>query len=234
MTDSDLKPKSVLFVEHDENWRRNFYNFVSPCHSVILAANSSEALSILRTTEDIGVVVIGHDEHQDHDFECMEETYKEFPWITRILGSSPTNKPAKMAIETAHIYRFLPRPWQPNDIHITLKLAFREHEKQIKFQNIDRTHYIKFENDCEIWLKNTIEANAEKKELHTGLCELSDTFAKKVIEAENWPDISGHLVCELDRRASEILNRTLEHASFSHLNSHNNQSQSERDFGTLH
>jgi len=97
---------------------------------IYLANSAQEALSILKQ-EKISVIITDQRMPEMSGVELLKKTYKEYPMIVRIILTGYTDiEELIQAINAAHIYRYLTKPWNNEELKFIAKQALERFELQ--------------------------------------------------------------------------------------------------------
>ena len=120
--------------------------FRTPKYELFTAQSPDQALEILKA-KDIGVMIcdqrLGHNT-QGTDF--LEQTKQQYPEISRILLTGYfSSQIAKQSVAKSEVYRFLTKPWNDEDLRITVDNSWQRHK--LMKQNRDLINVIRSQND---------------------------------------------------------------------------------------
>jgi response regulator RpfG family c-di-GMP phosphodiesterase len=111
-------PLSILCVDDESNilntLRRLFRNEE---YQVLTATSGEEGLAILKTTENIGLILSDQRMPEMTGSEFLQEARELFPDISRLILTGYTDVGAAMdAINRGGAYRFLTKPWNGHEL----------------------------------------------------------------------------------------------------------------------
>ena len=97
---------------------------------IYLANSAQEALSILKQ-EKISVIITDQRMPEMSGVELLKKVYKEHPMTVRIILTGFTDiEDLIQAINAAHIYRYLTKPWNNEELKFIVKQALEKFELQ--------------------------------------------------------------------------------------------------------
>jgi len=128
---------------------------------IYMAQSAAEALSILEQ-EKISVIITDQRMPEMSGVELLKKTYKEYPMIVRIILTGYTDiEELIQAINAAHIYRYLTKPWNNEELKFIAKQALERFELQA--ENVGLNTDLKTKN------KELHEKEKELKYINKGL-----------------------------------------------------------------
>ena len=128
-----MRKYTILIVDDEENILRSLNRlFTSEGYNVITAKNAEEGLEFLHN-EKIDLVISDQKMPGMTGIEFLEQTIEDFPDLIRIIltGHAELND-ALRAINEGCIYKFILKPWNNEDIKITVKRALEQRELILK------------------------------------------------------------------------------------------------------
>lgn len=121
--DVDVRP-SVLFVDDETNILSSLNRLFRPKNYLIFMASSGEDALLILDKHKIDVVVSDMRMPEMNGAEFLEQVKIKWPSTVRILLTGYTDMSAAIdAINKAGIYRYLSKPWEDNDIQLTVENA---------------------------------------------------------------------------------------------------------------
>ncbi|MBS0240205.1 MAG: response regulator [Proteobacteria bacterium] len=115
---ADRKSETILFVDDEPLSLKYFKSSIGKYANVVTASSPEAALQILATPgNDISVVVSDERMPRDSGVSFLSEVRKSWPSTVRILTSAYANiDNLQQAINGAAIYRFVPKPWNLDEL----------------------------------------------------------------------------------------------------------------------
>ncbi|MDD3801602.1 MAG: response regulator [Desulfuromonas thiophila] len=116
----------ILFVDDEPNvlkaLRRLFLDYDQ--YEVLCATSGGEGLELLAQQPDIRVVVSDYRMPQMNGVEFLREVNSRLPQTVRIVLSGFADAAAVVeAINVGHIYKFIPKPWNDDELRIDIANA---------------------------------------------------------------------------------------------------------------
>jgi DNA-binding response OmpR family regulator len=127
----------ILFVDDDENVLFSIKRTLRTANFDLLTAYSGkEGLSILENTT-VGVIVSDMKMPAMNGAEFLKEAINIRPDAVRIILSAYSDSDNIMAaVNEGSIWRYISKPWDSNDLKMTLKNALDLYEKNIEMQEL--------------------------------------------------------------------------------------------------
>jgi len=101
----------------------------NPEYNVLSATNGEDALAIIEQ-KDIALILADHRMPGMTGVELMERTWEKHPDITRvILTGYPDEKVLMDAINMGHVYSFITKPWETEEIMETVREGIAVYER---------------------------------------------------------------------------------------------------------
>ncbi len=149
---------TVLFVDDEANILSSLKRLFRPCgYRIFTAESGAQALEIMQH-ESIDIVVSDMRMPQMNGAQFLEQVNAKWPDTIRILLTGHAEIGATIdAINKGHIYRYISKPWEDNDIVLSIKQAL--HQKQLELANRGLEELTRKQNEE---LKD-LNANLEQK-----------------------------------------------------------------------
>jgi len=125
MNESPNKEHLILFVDDEEKTRKYFARLFGQNFEVILAEDGLQALEMFRENMDrIGVVVTDQRMPNMTGSQLLEKVAELKPSCVRILSTAYADVDAAVeSVNKGGIYRYVTKPWEVNDLEMTLARA---------------------------------------------------------------------------------------------------------------
>lgn len=135
---------NILFVDDEENNLLALKSTFRKKYNVFTALNVESAWELIHQ-EDIHIVISDQRMPGQSGVEFLEKLYFSKPDIVRILLTGYEDiKPVIEAINKGRIYRYVSKPWEENDLLITLDNAYEKYKTQrllqIKNQELQKAY----------------------------------------------------------------------------------------------
>ncbi len=132
-----MSQHKILIVEDEEFVRRALERLLMrDGYTVLSAPGAEEALAILEK-EEVDIVISDHLMPGMKGLEFLEIVRKRRPETLRIIltGFADTDMVIE-AINKGEVYRFLTKPWNDDDLRLTVRLALRHQETERKYRDL--------------------------------------------------------------------------------------------------
>jgi len=135
--------------------------FIDNNYTIITAASGPEGISILEK-EHVQLVISDYRMPSMSGVEFLREVYKRWPNTVRIVLSGYADVSAIVgAINEGHIYKFIPKPWNDDELKVTISNAL---ERYFLFKkNTELTAELKNKNDELLELNDQLQKLYEEQ-----------------------------------------------------------------------
>jgi two-component system probable response regulator PhcQ len=124
---------TILFVDDEPLSLKYFKASVGKYANVLTACSAEAAMEILASEGDqISVVVSDERMPRDSGVAFLSSVRKSWPSAVRVLTSAYHNVDLQQAINGAAIHRFLPKPWNLDELCSAMQEALRVERKDAK------------------------------------------------------------------------------------------------------
>jgi two-component system probable response regulator PhcQ len=119
----DYKQFAILYVDDEEMSLRSFTRAFEDQFRVLTATNARDGLKILEAHKhEIGLLMTDQKMPGEKGIWLLEKARQIQPNIVRVLATAFSEYDvAVAAINTGAIYKFVSKPWEPEELEITLK-----------------------------------------------------------------------------------------------------------------
>ncbi len=131
-------PVQILCVDDERNVLRALQRvFLDEDYTLHTALSGSEGLEILSGNPEIQVVISDYRMPEMDGVEFLREVCSRYPDTVRIVLSGYADTAAVVdAINEGQIYRFIPKPWNDDELRVTIANALesyflKEHNRQL-------------------------------------------------------------------------------------------------------
>jgi putative nucleotidyltransferase with HDIG domain len=156
-SDNNKKAK-ILVVDDEESNLRTLRRILRSQYSVLTANSGTEGIEILRQNKDVALILSDQRMPYMTGSQFLGEAIKLSPNSIRFLITGYSDLDAVVdAINTGHIYRYITKPWNPDELLIDVKravehfVATKENQRLSKFNE-------KLVDDLKELLINTVSA----------------------------------------------------------------------------
>ncbi len=120
--------------------------FMDSEYEVLTASSSGEGLDLLSSTQPIQVVISDYRMPGINGVEFLQEVCRTWPQTVRIVLSGYADTASIVsAINEGEIYKFIPKPWNDDELKITIANALERYILHKK--NIELTEELQDKNE---------------------------------------------------------------------------------------
>ena len=128
----NLKPR-ILYVDDDQENLRTFRRIFRKYYDVLLAESGAEGLEILQTQTPIPVIITDQRMPEMTGIEFLDHSIRLSPESIRIIITGFTDVQALIdAINMGRVYRYITKPWDEQELYVTIKRAVESYELKIR------------------------------------------------------------------------------------------------------
>lgn len=128
MTDSDRH--TILVVDDEESILKLLEYTFKPEYRVLTAANGAEGLKILQK-EEPALIIADQRMPEMSGSEFLEKSISIYPDAIRMVLTGYTDiESAIAAINSGHVYRYLTKPWEDDELLLNVKRALESYDLQ--------------------------------------------------------------------------------------------------------
>lgn len=137
----------ILCVDDEENVLRALKRlFLEDDYEILTATSGDEGLEILEGSEPIYVVISDYRMPEMDGIEFLKQVRKRWPDIIRIVLSGYADIASVVdAINEGHIYKFMPKPWNDDELKVTIANAVERYFLHVK--NVRLTEELRNANE---------------------------------------------------------------------------------------
>ena len=138
----------ILFVDDEPNALKYFEKAFSQYFNIMTAENAAEGWEVIQNRQnEIGILMTDQRMPGEPGVKLLEKVRKSYPKIIRILVTAYADLDSAIeAVNSGSIYKYISKPWDINELQITLMRAFdffmvqneRDHLVQEKMSVIQR------------------------------------------------------------------------------------------------
>jgi two-component system NtrC family sensor kinase len=192
----------ILCVDDERNVLRSLERiFIDDDYEILTATSAEEGLRILENNGPFQVVISDYRMPAMDGVEFLKEVYRRWPDTVRIVLSGYADTAAIVsAINEGRIYKFIPKPWDDNELRVTVanaleRYALQKHNRELMAE-LSRA------NDE---LEQKVKQRTSELELRNHALTFSQCMLDALPVAVAGIDINGMIV-QSSRRAAEIFN----------------------------
>jgi signal transduction histidine kinase len=153
----------VLYVDDDKENLTGFKASLSRTFQILTAENPQEALTMLRSTSnDIGVVLVDYKMPNEDGISFVDRIKDEFPDLIFIITSAWADMDVVIkAMNMNCFYGFIQKPWNYDELRITLKNALEHFETRCDNKRLN-AELLQQNTALEVAVRREKEANRVK------------------------------------------------------------------------
>lgn len=208
------QPTRILCVDDEKNVLRSLERiFLDDDYDILTAQSGEEGLELLETAEEVQVVISDYRMPGMNGVDFLREVFKLRPESIRIVLSGYADTAAVVAaINEGKIYKFIPKPWNDDELRFTVAKAIEAFT--IQRQNWQLAEELRLKNDELKELNGQLERLVEKRTAELVLQNRALVQARNVLE--NLPVgvlgiATDGTVVQVNREAAELLGIPPEH-----------------------
>lgn len=121
----DYQRHAILFVDDEANSRKFFKRLFGKKFRIYEAEDGVEALKVFREhANEIGIIVTDQRMPNETGVEFLSKIAADYPDIIKILSTAYTDIDAAIgSVNQGGIFRYITKPWDINELEITLRRA---------------------------------------------------------------------------------------------------------------
>lgn len=199
--DSSLGEKMVkiLFVDDEPNilkaLRRLFID--EDDYELMIAESGDEGLKILEQEDNVSVVVSDYRMPGMNGVEFLSKVHERWPKTIRIVLSGYADTASVVeAINIGHIYKFIPKPWNDDELRVNISNAVETCSLNQKNDKLSEELTLKNKElgTLNIGLEEIIRERTEALELHSQVLQLSQDILDTLPVAVLGIDVEDNIV----------------------------------------
>ncbi len=151
------EPVKILCVDDEKSVLRALQRLLLDSdYEIITSGSGSEGIDILKEEKDIQLVISDYRMPMMNGVDFLKEVYQLRPETVRIVLSGYADTASIVeAINEGKIYKFIPKPWDDNDLKITIDKALEHYFERQK--NIRLTRELETKNAELVSINNNLE-----------------------------------------------------------------------------
>jgi two-component system NtrC family sensor kinase len=193
----------ILCVDDERNVLRALERiFLDDNYEIVLAGSGDEGLKILEESGLFQVVISDYRMPVMNGVEFLKEVYARWPETVRIVLSGYADAGAIVAaINEGHIYRFIPKPWNDDELRITIQNCLERYFLQKRNQEL--LAELGAANQA---LEEKVQLRTEQLELRNRALEFSQSLLGNMPVGVAGIDCNGMIAYCNDRAAKLLKN----------------------------
>lgn len=212
---------TLLFVDDETNVLSSLKRLFRPSGYRIFAAESGAQGLEIMAREPVDIVISDMRMPEMNGAQFLQKVYEQWPDTVRILLTGYAEISATIdAVNKGHIYRYISKPWEDNDILLAIKQALRQ--KQLEQENKGLEELTRKQNeelkDLNANLEQKVRARTEELRQTMGFLEVAHdklkqgfitsirVFSNLIEMREGVMAGHSHRVAELSRAIAQQMN----------------------------
>jgi len=137
----------ILFVDDEKNVLRSLERtFLDEEYEILTASSGNEGLAILENVSPVQVVISDYRMPEMNGVDFLREVCKKWPDTVRIVLSGYADSASIVsAINEGEIYKFIPKPWNDDELKVTIINALERY--CLNKKNIELADALKAKNE---------------------------------------------------------------------------------------
>jgi two-component system NtrC family sensor kinase len=137
----------ILFVDDEKNVLRSLQRtFMDDDYEILTASSGAEGLLLLEQVSPIHLVISDYRMPEMTGVDFLREVVKKWPDTVRIVLSGYADTASIVsAINDGHIYKFIPKPWNDDELRVNIINALEKYF--ISKKNLELTNELTIKNE---------------------------------------------------------------------------------------
>lgn len=203
-------PAKILFVDDELNVLKSLQRlFMDEEYELFTASSGAEGLDILREEQGVQVVVSDYRMPEMNGVDFLKEVYGQWPNTVRIVLSGYADTGSIVgAINEGQIYRFIPKPWNDDELKVHIAKAFemyflRRKNRRLTEELQESNEELKLINEN---LEKRVRERTEEVLFHNVVLEKSQNILNSLPVGVLGLDESG-LIVQCNNMAGALLSK---------------------------
>lgn len=191
----------ILCVDDERNVLRALERiFLDDDYEIVLAGSGDEGLKTMEESGPFQVVISDYRMPVMNGVEFLKAVYERWPETVRIVLSGYADAGAIVAaINEGHIYRFIPKPWNDDELRVTIQNCLERYFLQKN--NHELLDQLAVANQA---LEQKVQQRTEQLELRNRALEFSQSLLGNLPVGVAGIDING-MIAYCNDRAAKLL-----------------------------
>ena len=171
--DTFEEPVKILCVDDERNVLRALERiFLDDDYEIVIAGSGDEGLQAMEESGPFQVVISDYRMPIMNGVEFLRAVYERWPETVRIVLSGYADAAAIVAaINDGHIYKFIPKPWNDDELRVTIQNCLERYFLQKK--NRELLEQLALANQA---LEEKVQRRTEQLELRNRALEFSQNL----------------------------------------------------------
>lgn len=185
-TQPQTEQHTLLFVDDEENILNALRRiFRKEPYRILTTTKPQEGLDLIKSNP-VSLVLSDHRMPEMEGTEFLSHVQQAKPYIVRIMLTGYADiKAAVNAINQSQVYRFISKPWNDDDLRITVREALRQYDLVIL--NRELTDLVKKQNQELSYINRSLESRVKERtrdleEKNTELVNLNHKLDASFVE----------------------------------------------------
>lgn len=202
---------SILVVDDEPQVLKSLKNLLRLEYNVVGAAHATEAMEILQR-EKIHVVMTDHRMPETTGVELLRSVHERYPDVMRLLFTGYADVKAVIdAVNKGHVYRYITKPWDPQELQAILRDACTRQELIVERQHLVQELQKK---NSELQQANELKSafiKVASHEFRTPIAILSALSTLALLDQNNADVLTDHLqhIGKAVDRLQRLVNQTI-------------------------
>ncbi len=174
---------TILCVDDEKNVLKSLERlFLDTDYEILTASSGEDGLNLMKSNENIQIVMSDYRMPQMNGVEFLKEVCALRPETVRIVlsGYADTSSIVE-AINEGQIYKFIPKPWNDDELKVTISNALEHYFMQQK--NIQLTKELEIKNQELLKINNNLEKLVEERTLDLQLQNRILTSSQNILDS---------------------------------------------------
>ncbi|NOY65598.1 MAG: response regulator [Nitrospirae bacterium] len=157
------EPIKILCIDDERNVLRSLKRvFLEDDYEILTAESGKEGLEILKSEQPVQIVISDYRMPGMNGVDFLKAVYENWPDTVRIVLSGYADTASVVeAINEGQIYKFIPKPWNDNDLRVTISNAIERYF--LHKRNRELTEQLKQKNKQLQEINKNLELLVEKR-----------------------------------------------------------------------
>ena len=123
----------ILYIDDDAENLRTFKRLFRKEYEILLAESGEEGLQLLQEHAPISIIITDQRMPEMTGIEFLDQSIRISPDSIRMILTGFTDVQALIdAINTGRVYRYITKPWDEQELYVTLKRAIDSYDLKIR------------------------------------------------------------------------------------------------------
>lgn len=157
------EPIKILCIDDEINVLKSLKRvFLEDDYEILTAESGEEGLDILKSEQPVQIVISDYRMPGMNGVDFLKAVYENWPDTVRIVLSGYADTASVVeAINEGQIYKFIPKPWNDNDLRVTVSNALERYFLQKR--NRELTEELKQKNEQLQEINKNLELLVEER-----------------------------------------------------------------------